>query len=101
MTTQVWPAKDPGEIVNIAFDFTNEMSSETIVGNTVSVAVRVGIDPDSGAMLLGASQENAGVVIQQIRLGLHDVNYGFRCLAQLSNGVTLARGAVLPVRWVA
>jgi hypothetical protein len=112
MTTQVWPNKDPDEIINLSFDFTDELGAATIDSKTLAVVVRLGTDPAAASMLNGAAQSATWTdtklspttrvgVIQQIKLGVAECNYSVRCVATLSDTRVLVRGAILPVRWAA
>ena len=97
--TAQWPFKDPGEAFACAFDIALELiEGETITGTpTIAVALIGGTDADPDALVSGAPTIDGGRVLQRLVGGVAGATYTLTCLAQTSEGNTLARAAVLPV----
>ena len=98
-TTAQWPFKDPGEAFACAFDFALELiEGETLSGTpTVTVALITGTDAAPDSLKSGAPTIDGGRVLQRLVGGAAGATYSLTCLAQTSEGNTLARAAILPV----
>jgi hypothetical protein len=95
----IFPAIDPTEIIDIAFDFKSEIGSATISGiPVVTVQVENGTDAAASGQIVGIPVVVGAIVYQRRMAGVDGVDYYWRCVATLSDGRKLARGAVIPVR---
>ena len=92
------PAKDPDEIITVAFDFSSEIGVLTISSVAVTITVSNGTDAAVASMLNGAAQISGSDALQSFKLGVSAVDYALRCLGTLSDGQKILRAATLPVR---
>ena len=82
--------KAPAEIETFTFDFTAALGSgETINSASVTSSVVTGADPGIAAMISGAAQISAGLVLQKIQGGVAGVRYELQCTIATSAGQTL------------
>lgn len=92
------PSKHPDEIVDIPYDFKNEMNGAEFTGLPVfSIVVDSGADANVALMPHGAPVVQGTAVIQRVKLGVRKVLYYTKVVAQLSDGRVLVRDALLPV----
>lgn len=92
--------KYPAEIVPLTFPYTKELNGATITpGSPVVTPTTVkGVDGNPGAMLNGAAQIVAGLVLQSVQGGLNECAYHFVCQVDLSDGRRLVRSGTLQVK---
>jgi len=92
--------KDPEEMVDLSFDFARDAGAAQIVAPSVAVSVAVasGADPDVAGTVQGAPVVQGHVVFQRFRLGLHRVDYRWRCRVDLDDGRRLVLSMTVPVR---
>lgn len=90
--------KDPEEVVVVTFDFTDRIAQgETLSGPVVTVAVRRGADLNVAQVPNGAPSISGATVLQSVKAGVHDADYGLKCKVT-AGARTLVLGGVLPVR---
>lgn len=82
--------KSIDEVIPATFDYTDE-TLVPIVNQVITLTVMKGIDAGAAAMIQGAAQANAGVVIQLLKDGVIDCQYNAHCLAIFADGSKLAR----------
>ncbi len=94
--------KDPEEIIDVSFDFTDDLAGEAIVAASavVSIAVSSGADPNVAAMISGAPTINGSVVLQRIVNGVDKAAYHLRCRIDTASGRKLVLALQLPVKAV-
>ena len=96
---QIFTPKQPGETLNIGFDFSDVLSpAETLVSATVTVSVLRGIDAHPENLKSGDAQILGTVASQFITGGVSDVTYLLSCSAVTSDPQTLINEGVLEVR---
>jgi len=100
MTPQVWPEKDPQEVVFCTFEFLPEMAGdEQISGAPVIDATLIsGTDPEPGALLSGSPLLVGSAVRQTLAGGVSGCTYKLSCRVGLDSGRVLVLAATLPVR---
>ena len=101
MRQEIWPPKDPAEVIVAAFDFSAEVgSAEQVTGAPlIEVALISGIDPAPSAMRLGSPVLADGAVVRQaLSGGVAGCTYKIRCQVTLDSGRVLVLAATLPVR---
>lgn len=91
-------AKDPEEIVDASFDFTEEANGSAVGSPVVTVSVVEGVDADSANTLQGAPTLQGQVVFQRFRNGVNKAAYKLRCKVTLADGRVLVRSLTIPVR---
>lgn len=96
---EVTDIKDPEEVVDLSFDFTDDLGAADIQGAPVIAASLIeGVDPDFANTIQGAATVDGKIVFQRIRNGLDKVAYGYRCKITASDGRVLVLALQVPVR---
>lgn len=96
--TKTLDAKDVAEVDVITFDYSAELGDgETLSSAVVTVEVYEGADPAFGDMIDGAPQISGAYVLQQMKAGVANVTYLWRCVATTSLRVLTLSGYI-PVR---
>jgi len=92
--------KYPAEKIVLTFPYTKELSGATISPGSPAITVTTvkGVDANPSAMLNGAAQIAAGLVLQGVQGGLNEVSYHFVCQVDLSDGRRLIRAGTLQVK---
>lgn len=100
MTTQVFLPKDPVETQNLAFEFADDLGDETLTAasQTTGIELSAGADAAYTSVLSGAPSISGTKVVQQVRLGVANVDYRVWAKANTSGGRTLVVAGILPVR---
>ena len=101
--TQRFDIKDPGESIELEFDFENGLAADETLVSTPVIEVRValGVDPTPLAILNGSGQFNATAkrAIVPITGGLAGVDYDIKVSCSTSNPKKiLVWNGILPVR---
>ena len=96
MSTTLLPAKDPAEIITVAFDFSSLTSSVTSPGLTVSAASGKE-DANASAMISGSPAVAGAEVRQRIIGGQAGTTYALRCVVDAADGSRYVLTALLPV----
>ncbi|MFZ5917054.1 MAG: hypothetical protein ACOYZ7_08990 [Chloroflexota bacterium] len=95
----LFDAKDPLEVVVLAFDFAAELGAETISAVTsVTASVLAGADPSPASMLSGAPAIGGATVTQTIQGGVAGVDYKLKAQISTSGGRVLVLSGLLPMR---
>jgi hypothetical protein len=87
--------KDPAEIINLTFDFSNLLSG--ISAAVCEIEVTRGTDASASAMLSGVATVNGTKVMQKVINGLAGCEYNVRCKATASDGQLFVLADALPV----
>ena len=96
---QTFSPKNPGEQLNLGFDFSSSLSpNETLVSAAVTITVLRGIDAHPENMLVGDPHVVGGVVSLFVTGGVSGVTYLLSCYATTSDPQVLIDEGVLVVQ---
>lgn len=92
--------KYPAEKIVLTFPYTKELNGATITPGSpvVTVTTVKGVDGNPNALLNGAAQIAAGLVLQGVQGGLNECSYHFVCQVDLSDNRRLVRSGTLQVK---
>lgn len=97
VATPEFTAKDPSEIVTLAFDFANLTAAPTTP--VCSIAHHAGASDASPTAVLSGSPTITGTkLLQQVRAGVAGADYILRAQADTASGDRYVIAAILPVR---
>lgn len=97
ITNPAFSAKDPDEIVTLAFDFANLTSGP--LTPAVTAAWHTGeADATPSAILSGSPTISTTKILQQVKLGNAGTDYLLRCEIDTADGSHYVLSGVLPVR---
>lgn len=101
MSMQLLPSKDPGEVVDILFDFTSATAAPVEISTaSADCFVASGTDPDAEGMIEGTVITGSPVpqiVAVRVRFGVPGTTYRIRCQATFVNDVVSIITGYLPV----
>ena len=100
MSTKIGPIQT-GEEKPVAFDFTDEEVSGSIVSAVVSVSLKSGTDPSPSAVISGSASISGMRVIQKVVYQVDGAVYLLQCVATDSAGFKHTISAYLPSKAVA
>ena len=89
---------DPAEIVVATFDFSDEIDTETLVTQVVSVTVVTGAYATPSSVLISSPVVSAGNVLHMVKGLAAGVDFKLRCEVDTDGGRHLVRTARLMVR---
>lgn len=91
-------AKDPAEVVTLAFDFAALSGALALSAPVVSVTVASGTDASPSAILSGAASVSGTQVLQRVQAGVLQVTYKLKAQIDLADGSRYVLAGLLPVR---
>lgn len=100
---QTFPSKDPGESVNLTFDFSSNLpAGVTLIGPLgVAVSVQSGTDGNPSAILNGTAgfDSSSTKVVQPVTAGISGVTYEIEITSPTTNPtIVLVLPGLLPVK---
>jgi len=91
-------AKEPGEIITLAFDFVEVVGSQALSAPQVTISVVSGTDGSPSSMLSGSAVALGSKVTQRVIGGLAGVTYKLRAQVDAADGSRYVLAGLLPVR---
>ncbi len=96
----VWPAKDPGDVLDFALDATAALAGDT-TDRIATVAVTVVPQASSADVQLGNVVADGAVIVMWLSSGQSGTVYSIQVTMSTLNGRTIGRTVLLPVQEMA
>lgn len=95
----VWPAKDPGDVLDYEFDVRAALVGNG--GDSISTIDVVITPSNAGDLVLNSAAADGGVVVLWLALGQPGTTYTVQVTVGTANGRTINRSILLPVQALA